>query len=120
MPIIGLSSSYDIVGQIYDNNTVSLMGPILPLQVWTHVVTSYSVTNGLRLWVNGTLVSSSSRFTYVPSWVPNTITLGSSLNGTSSCNGGPVNKGQFYGKMDELRVYSRELNATDVYALANP
>jgi hypothetical protein len=120
LPLIGLTPSYNIVAENYNNSLVALMGPILPLQVWTHVVTSYSVTNGLRLWVNGTLVSSSSRFTYVSSWVPNTITLGSSLNGTSGCFSGPVNKGQFYGKMDELRVYSRELNASDVYALANP
>jgi len=120
MPVIGLTSSYDIVGQYYDNNTVSLMGPILPLQVWTHVVTSYSATNGLRLWVNGTLVSSLNPFTYGSSGVPDTITLGSSLNGTSTCYTGPIETGQFYGKMDELRVYSRELNASDVYTLANP
>ncbi len=120
MPIIGLASSYDIVAQNYDNGVVSVTGPKLPFEAWTHVVTSYSATNGLRLWVNGTLVSSLNPFTYGSSGVPDTITLGSSLNGTSECYGGPVEAGQFYGKMDELRVYSRELNASDVYALANP
>jgi hypothetical protein len=88
--------------------------------VWTHVVTSYSATNGVRLWVNGTLVNSSNPFTYGSSGVPDTITLGSSLNGTSICASGLIDKGQFYGEMDELRVYSRELNASDVYTLANP
>ena len=41
-------------------------------------------------------------------------------SGTGYCQGGPTEKGQFYGIMDELRIYSRELNASDVYALANP
>jgi len=120
MPIIGLTSSYNIVAQNYDYGVVSIMGPILPFEAWTHVVTSYSATNGLRLWVNGTLVNSSNPFTYVSSGVPDTITLGSSLNGTLISISGLIDKGQFYGKMDELRVYSRELNASDVYALANP
>jgi len=88
--------------------------------VWTHIVTSYSATNGVRLWVNGTLIGWSGPFVYASSNVPNTITLGSSLSGTSPCSTGSIVKGQFYGMMDELRVYSRELNASDVYALANP
>jgi hypothetical protein len=120
MPIIGLTSSDAIVGQNFDYSAVSITGPILSLQMWTHVVTSYSATNGVRLWVHGTLVNSSSPFTYASSGVPNTITLGSSLDGTSICIPGPIVEGQFYGAMDELRVYSRELNASDVYTLANP
>jgi len=108
------------VGQNWNNSTVSIIGPTLPLEVWTHIVTSYSITNGVRLWVNGTFVNSSGPFAYISSGVPNTITLGSSLAGTSLCHVGPVEKGQFYGMMDELRVYSRELNESDVYALANP
>ena len=90
------------------------------MNTWTHVVTSYSVSSGIRLWVNGSLVNVSGPFTYISSGVPNTITLASSLNGTSACIAGAVNKGQFYGMMDEVRVYSRELNASDVDALANP
>jgi len=35
------------------------------------------------------------------------------------CTVAPVVKEQFYGMVDELRVYSREPNASDVYALAN-
>jgi len=120
LPIIGLTSSYYIVGQSYDHSPVSVTGPKLPFEAWTHVVTSYSASNGLRLWVNGTLVSSSNPFTYGSSGVPDTIILGSSLNGASTCESGAIEAGQFYGKMDELRVYSRELNASDVYALANP
>jgi hypothetical protein len=92
----------------------------VPLQAWTHVVSSYSTINGIRLWVNGSLLNSSGPFVYISSGVPNTITLASSFNITISCFSGSVSVGQFYGMMDELRIYSRELNASDVYALANP
>jgi hypothetical protein len=70
--------------------------------------------------VNGLLVNTSGAFAYVASNLSDTITLGSSLNGKSSCAAGPIQMGQFYGMMDELRVYSRELSICDVYALANP
>ena len=88
--------------------------------VWTHIVNSYDAANGLHLWVNGSLVNASGPFTYVPSNVPNFITLASPLNGTGMCQPGSIQVGQFYGIIDELRIYSRALNASDVYALANP
>jgi hypothetical protein len=120
LPMIGLTSSYEIVGQTWNYSMVPIIGPTLPFDTWIHVVTSYSATNGVRLWINGTLINSSGPFTYASSNVPNTITLGSSLAGTPLCPAYPVEIGQFYGMMDELRVYSRELNASDIYALANP
>jgi hypothetical protein len=121
LPILGLSSIYQVIGQNWKSySTVAVTGPIIPLATWIHVVTSYSATNGIRLWVNGTLIGSTGPFAYAPSGTYNTITLGSSLAGLTACAFGSVVKGQFYGMMDELRVYARELNATEVYALANP
>jgi hypothetical protein len=121
IPIIGLSASNQIVGQSWNlTGAVAVTGPILSLGAWTHIVTSYSATNGVRLWINGTLVNSTGPFGYSPSTVPNSITLGNSLAGQANCAFGSIVKGQFYGMMDELRVYSRELNSSEVYALANP
>lgn len=121
IPIIGLSSSYQIIGQSWNQTgSVPVIGPVVPLTTWTHVVHSYSATNGVRLWINGTLIGSTGPFMYAPSGARNTITLGSSLNGTANCAFGNIVKGQFYGMMDELRVYSRELNASEVAVLANP
>jgi hypothetical protein len=121
IPIIGLSASNQIVGQSWNlTGAVAVTGPILSLGAWTHIVTSYSATNGVRLWINGTLVNSTGPFGYSPSTVPNSITLGNSLVGQGICAFGSIVKGQFYGMMDELRVYSRELNSSEVYALANP
>jgi hypothetical protein len=121
VPILGLSSTYKIIALSWSSSAVvQVIGPIIPLATWTHVVTSYSATNGVRLWINGTLIGSTGPFQYSPSGAYNTITLGNSLAGRVSCASGSIVKGQFYGMMDELRVYARELNATDVYTLANP
>lgn len=76
--------------------------------------------NGVRLWVNGSLIDSTGSFSYVPSNSSNSLTLGSSLQGTTTCISGPIARGQFYGMMDELRIYSRELDVCDVHELANP
>ncbi len=90
------------------------------MSIWYHLVTSYSATNGIRLWINGTLIGSTGPFSYAPSTVPNTITVASPLGSTGNCALGNIVSGQFYGLVDELRIYSRELNATEVAALANP
>jgi hypothetical protein len=70
------------------------------------------------VYAYGTLINSSSSFNYAFSGVPNAIILGFSLAGTRMFTAASVLKEQFYGMVDELRVYSRELNASDVYALA--
>jgi hypothetical protein len=121
LPIIGLSATFQIIGQNWNAaSALAITGPVIPVSVWTHVVSSYSATNGMRLWINGTLIGSSGAFSYSPSSAYTTITLGSSLGGTGSCASGNIVKGQFYGMMDELFVYSRELNASEVATLANP
>lgn len=56
-------------------------------------------------------------FAYSPSRRANTIIAGGALG---SCGTGDILHGQFYGRLDELRIYARELNATEVFALANP
>jgi hypothetical protein len=121
LTMLGLSSTYQIIGLNWNSSyAVQMIGPIIPLATWTHIVTSYSSTNGVSLWVNGTLIGSTGPFQYSPSGAYNTITIANSLQGQGNCATGSVLQGQFYGMIDELRVYARELNATDVYTLANP
>ncbi|CAF5199266.1 unnamed protein product [Rotaria magnacalcarata] len=95
-------------------------GPILQVNVWTHIVSSYSSTNGVRLWVNGTLIGATGGFSYSSSGLPNSITIAADFSWFYSCATGSVSLGQFYGAIDEFRVYSRELSSSDIYALANP
>jgi hypothetical protein len=97
---------------------VALTGPSVSLNTWTHVVGTYSPTNGERLYVNGTLRNSIGGYSFLASGVPMTITLGSSLLGTS-CATATIQMGQFYGSLDEFYVYARELTASEVAALAS-
>lgn len=120
LPIMGLTSAGLIAINSWNNANVPLNGPTAPLLSWTHVTATYSPTNGQRLYVNGTLVTSSSPYTFAASNARMTITLGSSLFGTGVCNTGTIQMGQYYGSLDEFQVYSRELTAAQVSAIANP
>ncbi|CAF5012209.1 unnamed protein product, partial [Rotaria sp. Silwood1] len=120
IPMLGLTSSNEIIAQSWNSFMMTVQGPVLQLGVWTHIVTSYSINNSVRLWINGTLIGSSTTFTYAASSSPDWITVGTTFPAAMSCASGSISTGQFYGMIDELRVYSRELTSSDVYALANP
>ena len=120
IPMLGLTASNAIVSGSWNNKLISVQGPVLVAGVWTHIVTSYSLTNGARLWVNGSLIGSSSQFTYAASNLANWITVGTTFPGAMNCAHGSVVLGQFYGMIDELKVYSRELTSSDIQQLANP
>ncbi len=102
-----------------------MVGPILPANIWTHVALTYLSTHGIRLYVNGTLNGTSTSFIYSASGQPNIITLANRLQGNLTSTGGTcplqsIVPDVYYGDMDEFRVYSRELNASDISLLANP
>ncbi|CAF0713063.1 unnamed protein product [Adineta steineri] len=117
---MGLTSSGQITIDSWNSSNVPLTGPQAPLNTWTHVVTTYSPTSGLKLYINGTLWSSVGAYTFAAGSIPMTITLGNSLLGTSTCNTATIQMGQFYGSIDEFYVYARELTTSEVTALANP
>ena len=84
--------------------------------MWSHVVQTYSATNGLRLYVNNVLVGSQST-TYIVTSAPLYVTLGNALSGAGACILGQVNRSPYKGDIDDFRVYSRELSANDVFIL---
>ena len=114
LKMLGLSAAGQLIAFSYDNTEVSVAGPMLPLNSWTHAAVTYSMSNGLRLYVNGTLQNSTIPFAYTASGRSNYLFLGSSLNGTL-CIG---IEGQFVGALDEFRLYSRELTVSDVQILS--
>ena len=120
LAMISLTSSGQIAINSWNNTNVPVTGQQITANAWTHVVATYSSTNGERLYVNGTLSSSVGAYTFMSSGLSMKITLGSSLSGTNTCNSGTIQKRQFNGLLDEFYVYARELNATEVTALANP
>ena len=119
LPIMGLTSSGQIAIDSWNGSNVPVTGPQVPLHSWTHVVATYSSTNGQRLYVNGTLRASVGGYTFMAGGVPMTLTLGSSLLGLGVCNTGTIQMGQFSGYLDEFYVYARELNTTDITTLFN-
>jgi hypothetical protein len=121
IPMLGFTSGGAIGVQGYNGNTVSLTGPIVTANVWTYLTVTYSSSNGLRLWVNGSQYGSASApYSYAAANAPITVTLGSSLSGTGYCVTNVIVMGQYHGYMDEFQLYSRELSAADISNLANP
>ncbi|CAF4480378.1 unnamed protein product [Rotaria socialis] len=120
LPIMGLTSAGRIAINSWNGGNMPVTGSSVPLNTWTHVVGTYSSINGLRLYVNGVLSGSSGAYSFAAGGVPMTITLGSSLLGLGVCNTGTIQMGQFYGSLDEFRVYARELTVAEVVGLANP
>lgn len=101
------------------NNTISLTGSsMLSINSWTHIAHTFSTTNGSYLYVNGTLIASVG----VPTGraVGPYVFLGASPSGTSSCAAGSITMGQFFGSIDEYRVFGIQLSSIDICRLANP
>ena len=102
-----------------DNSTSSVTSPTLvSINTWTHIVQTFSLTNGSRLYINGILAAMASTPTGQP--VGPFSIIGTSPTGTGYCPSGSINQGQYYGSVDEYRVFRNELTAADVCRLANP
>ncbi|CAF1634859.1 unnamed protein product [Adineta ricciae] len=97
----------------YPQNQI-IIGPSVISNSWTHITQTYSIDNGIKLYVNGTLFNqtySSSSFSIDPSY---TITVGNCSQNCYICD---VNGTSYNGFIDEFRVYTRELNASNVQKL---
>ena len=124
LDLIGFSATGQIVITGWEASNQQVVGPILPINAWTHVVDTFSVANGYQLYVNGTLIGSTGAMTFLAANQTNILTLGNPLQGTlvsagGSCNAQSIVPGVHLGSIDEFRVYSRELNTTDISILAN-
>ncbi|CAF1631954.1 unnamed protein product [Didymodactylos carnosus] len=120
---LGFSPSGQIIANVWSssNITISALGPqIQTTPFWTHIVQTWSSTNGLRLYINNYLYTSvSNATTYLGSGSQNYATLGTVLNGTSCSAGQIQSTSQYFGDIDDFRIFSRELTSTDICELAN-
>ena len=119
LPMIGFSSNGSLVAQSWNGSAVLIMGPILPINTWTHIVQTYSSTNGLRLYINGGLYDSATINKFSSSNLIMCITLGGSGYG-KNCQTGSISMGQYSGAIDEFYVYNRELTVLEICPLAHP
>lgn len=124
IPYIGIHANGSIVGQHYlsAGNLGSLASSSSVLfQVWTHIAQTWSVTDGLRLYINGRLDTSLvSLSIYSGSGKPNYVTLAGTYASINICYGGALGSrapGQFDGDMDDFRIYNRALSTSEVYLI---
>jgi hypothetical protein len=127
--LLSLSSSGALIIQLMQAAAVvnGTIGPVMPTNVWTHIAVVFGTTNGLRIYINGLLSSTSLGVLQNQNGVnfPQYVTLGNNsplgqLPGVSCRNGSvPVMPGPYRGAIDEFRIYSRELNNAEICVLAN-
>lgn len=101
------------------SSVISINSPFaLTSNTWTHIVQTYSSTNVLKLYIDGQLVAN----TTAPNGhsVGPYIFLGSTPSTNNTCQFGTIATGQFYGSIDEFRVFGKELISADICSLANP
>ena len=141
--LLGFGLTGQIVGQVFNGysscctntagttfcpcqNTINAGGPILPVNTWTHIVLTYSQSNGVALYTNGTLQDISNPFSSFSSATPDYeirpyMTVGNPTTTTSnpSCLiGSPsLYPAAYQGAIDELRLYSRELSKNEICSL---
>jgi chitodextrinase len=90
-------------GQAYTTGEYNAAGASsLPLNTWSHLAVTYDGTT-LRLYVNGTLVTSTA--------VSGNITT---TNGLLRLGGNSIWSEWFSGVMDEVRIYNRALSSTEI------
>ena len=118
LPFIGFASNGSIVAQLWTGTIRSIVGVSVSMYpVWSHIVETWSSTNGLRLYINNVLTASDASVTsYSASSASNYVRLANRPN--NSCYYGQIGLTMpFNGCIDDFRIYSRELTATDVCAL---
>ncbi len=121
---LGFTTNGVFVAQIFNGSGYpSVLDPAnsIAISVWSHIVQTWSSTNGLRLYINNVLVASrlNSATIFSSSSAPLYLTLANGLSGAIICDSGPIDHSPYNGDMDDFRVYSRELSADDVCTLYN-
>ena len=109
-----------VSGQItfYTNGgSAQITGPFISTMRWTHIIYTYSSTNGQTMYINGVQYARTGAITFSSSGSIDTLMLGYDY---SSCSPYPNAGGYFLGAIDEFYVYRRELTASDAQTLANP
>ena len=117
LPLLAFSSNGSLIAQIAISSGayLSILVPVLlSTTTWSHIVMTWSSTNGLCLYINNILVGSITAATLFTSGsLVNLITLGNGY-----CSAGIITTPYPYsGNIDSVNIFSRELTANDVCSL---
>jgi hypothetical protein len=113
LPMLGFNINGNIIAQSSNGSIQEIIGPQLSINTWAHIALTYDSNNNLTLYQNGTLVGTIGPFTYASSGLPVTVTIGYPVV-EIGCRTQSLELGQFYGEIDDLRIYSRSLNNSDI------
>ncbi|CAF1307624.1 unnamed protein product [Adineta steineri] len=124
VPMIGFDTMGYLTVQTLGESgfySTSFNNETLPLNVWSHIGMTYSISNGIRLFVNGSLVNKNNLlFDYLASDEMTTITIGTCLQSNQcSINATTIVLSQFQGQIDELKIFARELTNYEIHVLAS-
>ena len=122
MPYMGFNGNGSLFVQILSGGVKSvLLTDLLPVQSWSHIAQTWSPTNGLRLYVNSTLMASNPSLTSnSASGVPMYVFIASGVAGLFHCARCALTFRQpFPGAIDDFRIYSRELTDVDLCTIQN-
>jgi hypothetical protein len=114
---IGITSPTGVTGQlmVQGYGWPIIYGSFLTINVWTHVSVTYSLADGMILYVNGVLFGSTGVSIFSNTGYITWIQIGYNF----AC-GNNVPNGGYQGSIDEFYVHSRELTQADITVLANP
>lgn len=119
VPLLGHDDKGRLVAQLSTdtdpNAFVSVVGPVLPLGKWSHVLTSWSADEGLRLYVDGALAGSSPSAHRLAPGQPLYLFYGTDRRG--SCWTQSIQSGDWNGVVDDLRVWDHAIGADAARAI---
>ncbi|MEM9987675.1 MAG: LamG domain-containing protein, partial [Bacteroidota bacterium] len=97
---------YEQNGTIYFNSDIIAVEPI-PLDSWQHLAVTFSEANVMRCYLNGSLLAQD---TLADTLIPNPwpVHLGRDIPGVNEF---------YHGSLDEVRIYDRVLDSTEIVAL---
>jgi hypothetical protein len=96
------TSGMSVAGGVTTTSSSSISGSTIAVNAWTHVAVTYDGSN-LRIYVNGVLSNSA----------PKTGTIAASSY-PLSIGGDRLYAQYFKGTIDEVRIYNRALNQTEI------
>jgi len=127
--VLGLQNNNNYLVAYLPNATatgasVNIIGPQIPLNAWLNVAFTWSTANRANLYTSALLQGSSGDAITLNNArggnnsVPMTVTLGT-YSGSANCQGieGVNVSQQFMGSLDEVYVFARELQVTDMQQL---